>query len=51
MKQKILNDYNNNRTQWMLEHDCKNDKDVLFKMMQIYADHINDTYIAANEKI
>ena len=38
MKEKILSEYNNNRTQWMLQHDCLNDKDVLFKMMELYAE-------------
>lgn len=38
MREKILAEYNNNRTQWMLKHDCKNDKDVLFKMMELYAE-------------
>ena len=37
MKEKILAEYNNNRTQWMLQHDCLNDKDVLFKMMELYS--------------
>jgi len=39
MREKILAEYNNNRTQWMLIHECKNDKDVLFKMMELYAAH------------
>jgi len=37
MREKIINDFQNNPTQWMLQHDCKTERDVLMKMMELYA--------------
>lgn len=36
LKDEILKEYLNNRVQWMMQHNCTTDKDVLFKMMELY---------------
>lgn len=37
-KEEIVAEYMNNPVQWMLQHECKNHNDVLYKMMDMWAE-------------
>ena len=37
-KEEIVKEYQNNPVQWMMQNDCKTNKDVLYKMMELYAE-------------
>jgi hypothetical protein len=47
---KIIDTYLNNRVQWMMENDCGNDREVLIKMMELYAESKLEAHTGAWEK-